>query len=75
VHGVMEQARLAIQRMEVATSRKRISVTVSCGISSRRESTQTLQQVLAAADRALYRAKQGGRNQVCTGSVRQSRKE
>ncbi len=74
VRRTMEEARVLVQKTKVGTGRKKISVTVSCGISTRTEGTQTLQDVLQAADKALYRAKQGGRNQVRLGATRKSRR-
>jgi diguanylate cyclase (GGDEF)-like protein len=41
-----------------------LSVTVSIGLAAPGEGRQTPQQVIKAADEALYRAKQGGRNRV-----------
>jgi diguanylate cyclase (GGDEF)-like protein len=41
-----------------------LSVTVSIGVAEPSEARATPQQVLRAADEALYRAKQGGRNRV-----------
>ena len=46
-------------------SRKKITVTVSIGIADRARDRRTARAVLEAADRALYRAKRGGRNWVC----------
>lgn len=43
---------------------KRVSVTVSIGAAARDEKRSTLDEVLKAADEALYKAKHGGRNQV-----------
>jgi diguanylate cyclase (GGDEF)-like protein len=43
---------------------KVLSVTVSIGLAAPGEGRQTPQQVIKAADEALYRAKQGGRNRV-----------
>jgi diguanylate cyclase (GGDEF)-like protein len=75
VRKVMEDARILVSKTHVATGRKRITVTVSIGISTRTESTQTLQEVLQSADKALYRAKQGGRNQVRLGAARKTRRK
>jgi diguanylate cyclase (GGDEF)-like protein len=45
---------------------KHLSVTVSIGACSPNASLRTVAQVIKAADEALYRAKQGGRNRVIT---------
>jgi diguanylate cyclase (GGDEF)-like protein len=44
---------------------RRTSVTVSIGLAERSERLGSPQDVLKAADKALYRAKRGGRNRVC----------
>ena len=46
------------------TSRKMISVTISIGVAESSEKLRTPDEVLKAADRALYRAKDKGRNNV-----------
>ena len=46
-----------------ATNEKVLSVTVSIG-ASERESGQNPSETLRAADKALYRAQEGGRNRV-----------
>jgi len=43
---------------------KTLSVTVSVGVASPDDASPTPQKVIKAADKALYRAKQGGRNRV-----------
>jgi diguanylate cyclase (GGDEF)-like protein len=43
-----------------------LSVTVSIGASGPGEELRSPAQVVKAADEALYRAKQGGRNRVST---------
>ncbi|MCZ7564459.1 MAG: GGDEF domain-containing protein [Burkholderiales bacterium] len=43
-----------------------VSVTVSIGVASRSEAHPDPRSVIKAADVALYRAKHGGRNRVCT---------
>lgn len=42
-----------------------VSVTISIGVAERGETLTTPEDVLKAADKALYRAKDRGRNQVC----------
>ena len=43
-----------------------LQVTVSIGVATRDDKNTTPEQLLKAADQALYKAKKGGRNQVCT---------
>jgi len=47
-------------------ARQRVIVTVSIGAAERDDRNVTPEQVIQAADKALYRAKQGGRNRVST---------
>ncbi len=70
----LEEARLAVEKTKVASGKKQISVTISCGLSTRTDPSQTLASVLATADKALYRAKKGGRNQVRVSSKRSSKR-
>ncbi len=42
-----------------------VSVTISIGVAERGEDPTTPEEVLKAADKALYKAKNRGRNQVC----------
>lgn len=42
-----------------------VSVTISIGVAERGENLTTPEDVIKAADRALYKAKNRGRNQVC----------
>lgn len=42
-----------------------VSVTISIGMAARDERNHTPQEVIKAADKALYRAKKQGRNRVC----------
>ena len=46
--------------------RRRIAITVSIGVASADSREPSAADVVRAADQALYRAKQAGRNQVCT---------
>lgn len=43
---------------------KTVSVTISIGVAERNERLLTPEEVIQAADKALYRAKRGGRNRV-----------
>ena len=47
-------------------SRKRVKVTISMGVAERNEHYSRPEQVIQAADKALYRAKKKGRNRVST---------
>ena len=49
-----------------AADRRRIAVTVSIGAAAADRSEPSAEEVVRAADQALYRAKEAGRNQVCT---------
>lgn len=49
---------------------REVSVTVSIGVAESGERYTTVEDVLKAADAALYRAKNGGRNLVCTAGQR-----
>jgi diguanylate cyclase (GGDEF)-like protein len=62
---VMENCRASVGALKVRTGKKKsISVTISCGVSHRSRGSQSIVEVIEAADRALYRAKHSGRNRV-----------
>ena len=44
----------------------KLKVTISIGVASRDDKNTTPEQLIKAADQALYKAKKGGRNQVCS---------
>jgi diguanylate cyclase (GGDEF)-like protein len=56
----------AIASLELAVQAGARRVTVSIGVASWAPSMASIGELLAAADAELYRAKQGGRNRVCT---------
>ena len=60
-----ERIRQAVERHVFAWERERLPVTVSIGVAGLPDSgITTAEQLIEAADSALYRAKHGGRNQV-----------
>jgi diguanylate cyclase (GGDEF)-like protein len=63
-HDVMERARLACESEPIRVDAEELDVTISLGAAVVEESDRVdLAEVLKTADRALYRAKEGGRNQ------------
>jgi len=64
VSKLMEEVRMEVEKTKISSGKKSISVTISVGISQRENTSQTVMDVIGAADKALYRAKNGGRNQV-----------
>ena len=65
--ALAERLRTAIARSVLRHAGARLRLTVSIGVAERRAEDATLDMVLARADRALYAAKHGGRNQVRLG--------
>jgi diguanylate cyclase (GGDEF)-like protein len=62
------------RRASVQSSMRELSVTVSIGVAEPNTSRREVEQVIQAADHALYQAKQAGRNRVETAiAVRASR--
>jgi len=61
-----ERIRKAVAEMKVVWQRGTIAVTISIGIATNMEDADNRERLIAAADRALYAAKHGGRNRaVC----------
>ena len=61
---VAERIRLAIEETPFAAEAGRVPCTVSIGVASYPEDGRSMDALLARADRALYLAKEGGRNRV-----------
>jgi len=59
-----ERVRAAIEGSQVVFEGARLAVTVSVGVAAWPEDGREVETLLAAADRALYAAKQDGRNRV-----------
>jgi len=65
--AMAERIRATVERLEVEVDGRRVKVTASFGVASYEAATPygTVQELVAAADRAVYRAKAEGRNRVC----------
>jgi diguanylate cyclase (GGDEF)-like protein len=59
----------AIRELSRATPSNELSVTASIGVATSRKENPSAEEVIQAADKALYRAKAGGRNRIETGSA------
>jgi len=65
-HEVAERLREITARTDVALEGGLLlRFTVSIGVATLKDKTTTLDMLLNQADKALYRAKEGGRNKVC----------
>lgn len=69
-HQVAERVRKSLADLVVETDLGDMQCTVSVGIAFPTGEGRTFEQVLGDADKALYRAKNGGRNRVATASLR-----
>jgi diguanylate cyclase (GGDEF)-like protein len=63
----------AIRELSRATPSNELSVTASIGVATSRTESPSAEEVIQAADKALYRAKAGGRNRIETGSASRRR--
>ena len=63
-HQLADRMRLAVQRMEIATPKGPISITISIGVAQLSGPETRFDETLIRADKALYVAKQTGRNKV-----------
>lgn len=61
-----ERIRQGVERQSVQISDDvSIQVTVSMGVAQVKSATESLEEAANRADKALYKAKSGGRNRVC----------
>lgn len=68
--ALVEQVRLEIESTPVTSATNKIYLTISAGICSGViESGQAEDVLIACADQQLYKAKNGGRNQVCSAQL------
>jgi len=61
---LIEKMRHTVENVKIPVGRKKLSVTVSCGVSVRKNFSDELSTVAERADKALYKAKKEGRNCV-----------
>lgn len=64
-----ERVRTAIENLRIQVGEEEIKVTMSLGISEIGTGEQSIEPVMLRADRALYQAKDQGRNRVCSQPV------
>ena len=64
-HAIAERIRKAVGAAPHATDQGALRITLSAGLATWPGSGDGAEQLVDAADKALYRAKQGGRNRVC----------
>ena len=69
-----EELRLVLNAMQVPYGRHNLSITISMGIASYPANGSDRESVLRAADRAMYGAKQAGRDHILTYDVLQSQR-
>ncbi|HKK47458.1 MAG TPA: GGDEF domain-containing protein [Alkalispirochaeta sp.] len=70
LRALMEEVRATVESAPVKHRKTSVAVTCSIGCAVRTERDQPLTEVLKAADRAVYAAKDHGRNQVRLGRLR-----
>lgn len=63
-YEIAERIRQRVENNEFIVGQKRIIITISIGIASYQEHTGSMEELLELSDKALYDAKQTGRNKV-----------
>jgi two-component system cell cycle response regulator len=63
--------RLEADPFAVSGSAEPLPITASVGVATTNDPMETAEGLLERADQALYAAKRGGRNRVCTANVRE----
>jgi diguanylate cyclase (GGDEF)-like protein/PAS domain S-box-containing protein len=61
---VAERIRTTLEKTNMKTESGRIRITISIGLTGLKESDQDLDSIVKRADRAMYKAKNAGRNKV-----------
>jgi len=68
-YEIAERIRMNVEAYPFHLSEKTIHITVSIGVSCYRETTLEAEQIIEDADKALYFAKNNGRNKVCVANA------
>jgi diguanylate cyclase (GGDEF)-like protein len=63
--GIAEDLRLRIEKSKIVLRRQETKITVSIGVATFRNDTSGEDDLIFKADKAMYEAKQKGRNRVC----------
>lgn len=66
---VAEQLRRAVEQLRLPYRDAVLTITISLGVAEAEPATPSFEDVLRAADQAMYEAKRRGRNQVVSGAV------
>ncbi|MFZ5943871.1 MAG: sensor domain-containing diguanylate cyclase [Bacillota bacterium] len=64
---IAERLRTNLAKLKIKNGKKAIGFTVSIGLAVLRESDRSIEQIMRRADKALYEAKNKGRNRVVRG--------
>jgi len=62
---VAERIRKAVEKHEYVFDGKKLNIMISAGVATTVKTTDTSKVLIDTADKALYRAKEAGRNRVC----------
>ncbi len=66
--GLAEEVRKSIQNQQIVLRRQKTSISVSIGVATLPKDARLKEELILKADESLYKAKRGGRNQVCLSS-------
>ncbi|MEA3346816.1 MAG: GGDEF domain-containing protein, partial [Candidatus Auribacterota bacterium] len=64
-HKVAERIRIRTMKHDFLVQQEKMDLTISIGVASSPDDAKDAKGLIALADKALYNAKEGGRNQIC----------
>lgn len=67
---IAERVRKSIESLVIEYNKQIIPITISCGVSTLSSSETSIEQLIKIADKALYTAKENGRNQIMNAPVK-----